>query len=530
MVGKTSSSFEAVSELRDYIPYFQPQFNYETGVVIGAEVLARHINPDGSIDGPESFIASFEQSGFIYEMDKQIWDISCRNLSKWKAAGCPIESLSVNVSRKDLYHEDMPDYLKGLLAKYGLSKRSLHLEITETAFSEDSEQLIKVLEGLRSDGFVIEMDDFGSGYSSLCFLKDLPVDVLKMDSAFISSTDKSHRRGRIVTSIIQMAYAIDMQVIAEGVENKSQADFLKSVGCLKMQGFYFGHAMDADQFGDFLFNEAKYPDNNAKKEIGVSGSLDFFDIDSQATLVFNSYVGGAAILSRGTNGKVAAIRINDKFFQLIGVGRKAYAVRQYDLAAGLSEETRQAFIEALDKTVASGDEASCITCSKDIDGRGREFWSYNKIRFLASRNDCQIFYLSLEDVTEKIKLEDSNKQLIRTIEERDDIFMHAAEQVNMFFWKYDIAAKAIFPCFRCQMILGLPTRLDNYPESAIEMCIFPEGERYRQIIKKVDAGEDIDEIMLLTSEKLPFRVRYTVMKDDDGKPTVAYATAIPVVS
>ena len=80
------------------------------------------------------------------------------------------------------------------------------------------------------------------------------------------------------------------------------------------------------------------------------------------------------------------------------------------------------------------------------------------------------------------------------------------------------------------MILGLPTRLDNYPESAIEMCIFPEGERYRQIIKKVDAGEDIDEIMLLTSEKLPFRVRYTVMKDDDGKPTVAYATAIPVVS
>ena len=530
MIGKTLSSFDAVSELHDFIPYFQPQFNYETGVVIGAEVLARHLNPDGSIDGPESFIASFEQSGFIYEMDKHIWEQSCRNLSRWKAAGCPIESISVNVSRKDLYHDDMPEYLKGLIAKYGISRKSLHLEITETAFSEDSEQLIRVLEGLRSDGFVIEMDDFGSGYSSLCFLKDLPVDVLKMDSAFITSTDKSHRRGRIVTSIIQMAYAIDMQVIAEGVENKSQADFLKSVGCLKMQGFYFGQPMDADRFGDFLLNEAKYPYNKEENEKGVPGSLDFFDIDSQATLVFNSYVGGAAILSRGLNGKVSAIRMNDKFFQLIGVGRKAYSVRQYDLAAGLSEETRQSFLEALDKTVSSGDESSCITCSKDIDGRGREFWSYNKIRFLASRNGCQIFYISFEDVTEKVKLEDSNKQLLQTIQERDDVFMHAAEQVNMFFWKYDIRAKAIFPCFRCQMILGLPSRLDNYPESAIEMCIFPEGERYRQIIKKVDAGEDIDEIMLLTSEKLPFRVRYTVEKDEDGKPTVAYATAIPVVS
>lgn len=530
MIEKTSSSFGADYKLHEYIPYFQPQFNYETGVVIGAEVLARHVNPDGSIDGPNSFISLFEQNGFIYEMDKRIWEISCKNLSKWKAMGCPIESLSVNVSRKDLYHEDMPDYLKGLVAKYGISKKSLHLEITETAFSEDSDQLIKVLEGLRSDGFVIEMDDFGSGYSSLCFLKDLPVDILKMDSAFITSTDKSHRRGRIVTSIIQMAYAIDMQVIAEGVENKRQAEFLKSVGCLKMQGFYFGQPMDADRFADFLCNEAKYPENKEAKEIGVSGSLDFFDIDSQATLVFNSYVGGAAILSRGSNGKVAAIRINDKFFQLIGVGRKSYSSRQYDLVAGLSEETRQSFMDALDSTVSSGDEASCITCSKDIDGRGRDFWSYNKVRYLASKNDCQIFYLSLENVTEKVKLEDSNKQLIQTIEERDSIFMHAAEQVNMFFWKYDIRAKAIFPCFRCQMILGLPTRLDNYPESAIEMCIFPEGERYRQIIKKVDAGQDIDEIMLLTNEKLPFRVRYTVEKDENCKPTVAYATAIPVVS
>ena len=517
------------SELNSFVPYFQPQFNYETGEMIGAEVIVRRILPDGSVQGPAAFIDEFEKSGFIYEMDKHIWEQTCIRLSKWIAEGYPIRHLSVNVSRKDFDHDDMTRFLRDLLQKYGLSGENLHLEVTETAFSGNSDRIIKVLEGLRSEGFVIEMDDFGSGYSSLCLLKDMPVDVLKMDSDFLSSTDKSHRGGRIITSIIQMAHAIDMQVIAEGVETRNQADFLKSVGCMRMQGYYFACPMDEESF-EQLLKGAEVAETVRVQEKEIAGSLDFFDIESQATLIFNSYVGGAVILSRGSNGKVAAIRINDKFFEVIGVTREVYSGRQYDLAAGLSEKTAKDFIEALDKTVSSGDEASCFTCSKDIDGNGREFWSYNKIRFLARKHECQLFYMSIEDITDKVRLLESNKQLMKSIKERDDIFMHAAEQVNMFFWKYDIAAKAIFPCFRCQMVLGTPERMDNYPESAIEMCIFPEGERYRQIMKKVDAGQDIDEIMLLTSEKLPFRVRYTVVKNEEGKPAYAYATAIPIGS
>ena len=520
---------KSFSELKSFVPFFQPQFNYETGEMIGAEVLVRRIMPDGSVQGPGAFIEEFERSGFIYEMDKHIWEHACICLSKWIGKGYPIRRLSVNVSRMDFKHEDMTQYLCELLSKYGLSSENLHLEVTETAFSGESGRIIRVLEGLRAKGFVIEMDDFGSGYSSLCLLKDMPVDVLKMDSGFLSSSDRSHRGGRIITSIIQMAHAIDMQVIAEGVETKSQADFLKSVGCLRMQGYFFTCPMDEESF-EQLLKSTGISESEKVQEKEIAGSLDFFDIDSQATLIFNSYVGGAAILSRGTNGKVAAIRINDKFFEVIGVGRDGYSSRQYDLAGGLSEKTAKAFIEALDKTVSSGDEASCITCSKNIDGNEREFWSYNKIRFLARKRECQLFYMSIEDITDKVKLLESNKQLMKSIKERDDVFMHAAEQVNMFFWKYDIEAKAIFPCFRCQMVLGVPERMDNYPESAIEMCIFPEGKRYRQIMKKVDAGQDIDEIMLLTSEKLPFRVRYTVEKDENGKPACAYATAIPIGS
>lgn len=527
---KTNPSLAPGYDLRCFVPYFQPQFNYETGKLIGAEVLARHLKSDGSIEGPSTFIPAFEQSGFIYEMDKHIWNEACRHLSGWIKDGYPIRCISVNVSRVDLYHDDMVDYLEDVLQKYGLERSNLHLEITETAFSENPQQLVQILEILRSEGFTIEMDDFGSGYSSLCSLKDLPVEILKMDSGFLSSTDRSHRGGRIITSIIQMAHAIDLQVIAEGVETKSQADFLKSVGCLKLQGYYFARPMDADSFGALLKKEGEKPDRSSEEEREVPDVIDFFDIDSQSTLVFNSYVGGAAILSRGSNGKVSAIRINDKFFEIAGIDREKYSKRQYDITSGMTESSATAFIEALDRAARSGEEASCTTCSKDIDGSGREFWCSCRVRFLARQRECQLFYLSIEDITEKTRLMENNRQLLRAIEEREDIFMHAAEQVNMFFWKYDIAAKTIYPCFRCQMVLGLPERLNNYPESAIEMCVFPEGDRYREVMRKVDSGQDIDEIMLLTSEKLPFRVRYTVEKDKDGKPTVAYATAIPVVS
>ncbi|MBP5553059.1 MAG: EAL domain-containing protein [Spirochaetales bacterium] len=529
-MSRIRSSIDSSPELQSFVPFFQPQYDYETGKIIGAEVLARHIRRDGEIEGPSAFIQTFEKNGFIYEMDRHIWDQACMHLSRWKQSDYPIGCLSVNVSRLDLYHDDMADYLKGLFDKYGLERDSIHLEITETAFSENPEQLIRVLEMLRTEGFIIEMDDFGSGYSSLCLLKDMPVEVLKMDSGFLSATDRSHRSGSIITSIIQMAHAIDMHVIAEGVETKSQADFLKSVGCLKMQGYYFCRPMDAVTLEALLEKEAGQPYGGEEKEREVPNVIDFFDIDSQSTLVFNSYVGGAAILSRGSNGKVAAIRINDKFFEIIGVGREDYAKRQYDLVSGMTEETASDFIRALDNSARSGEETSCMTCCPDIDGTGREFWGYNKIRFLARKRECRLFYLSIEDVTDKVRLLESNRQLMKSIEDREDIFMHAAEQVNMFFWKYNIAEKAIYPCFRCQMVLGLPQRLNNYPESAIEMCIFPEGDRYREVMSKVDSGEDIDEIMLLTSERLPFRVRYTVERDSEGNPTVAYATAIPVVS
>ncbi len=510
-----------------FVPFFQPQFNYTTGAITGFEALARWAKPDGSIGAPFEFIPYFEENDLIYDLDKCIWEKTCIQLSEWKAKGYEIPSISVNVSRRDLYHEDLADNLCSFVNDNGLKVTDLHLEVTESAYTEDTDQFLKALGDLKSRGFIIEMDDFGKGYSSLCALKDMPIDVLKLDGDFLSIKDTSSRCGKIITAVVNMAHSIDMPVIAEGVETKEEADFLKTIGCRFMQGYLFSKPLSAQKLEDTFFADGKgFEINNFKGSLRCDG-MDFFDLDSQNTLIFNSYVGGAAIITRSHNGKVSADRLNDMYLKLVGLSREEYADRRQDLLAGLDPASATAFSNALDDAIATGDETSCTTLSPDIDGKGREFWSHNRLRLIAQKVGLDVFYLSIEDITESVRLTRRNQNLLKAIEEREDIFMNAAEQVDMYFWKYNIKNKDMYPCSRCQKNLDLPKLVRNYPYPAIEMCIFPEGDKYMEIMERVDRGEDIDEIMPLTRQRVLYRVRYTVKRDADGNPSVAYATALP---
>ena len=510
-----------------FVPFFQPQFNYVTGALTGIEALARWVKQDGTVDYPKEFISYFEDNGLIYDLDKCIWEKTCIQLANWRSKGYAIPSVSVNVSRRDLYNDELPGFLCSILDKYGLDVTSLHLEVTESAYTENTTQFLKALELLKAHGFIMEMDDFGSGYSSLCALKDMPVDVIKLDGDFLSKDDSSSRCGKIITAVVYMAHSIDMPVIAEGVETKEEADFLKTVGCRFMQGYYFSKPVSAKDFEETFLSKVGFEMNDFH-DAERHDRIDFFDLNSQNTLIFNSFVGGAAIITRGQNGKVRAVRLNDMFLKLVGLSREEWACRDQNLLEWFDGPSAALFSNALDSAIVTGEEASCITFSPDVDGRGREFWSHNRLRLIAQKVGLDVFYLNIEDITERVRLSRRNQNLLKAIEEREDIFMNAAEQVNMFFWKYDIKTKDMYPCSRCQKYLDLPKLVRNYPKPAIDMCIFPEGEHYIDIMKRVDNGEDIDEVMPLTSERVPFRVRYTVRRDADGNPSVAYATALPI--
>lgn len=245
---KIINAMEMAIQNKEFTLYLQPKYNIEKGTIIGAEALVRWISLENGFISPGDFIPVFENNGFVYEVDKFIWEESCRYLRKWLDEGREVHPISVNVSRIDLYDPKLVQHLVDLREKYQLPSQYLELEITESAYTEDPEQIITITRQLREAGFVILMDDFGTGYSSLNMLKDIQIDVLKLDMGFLKSSDYSAKGGNILTAILKMAESLKMQTIAEGVETKEQVEFLKSIGCKYVQGFYYSKPLPVEDF------------------------------------------------------------------------------------------------------------------------------------------------------------------------------------------------------------------------------------------------------------------------------------------
>ncbi|MDD2217021.1 MAG: EAL domain-containing protein [Eubacteriales bacterium] len=233
---------------------FQPQYDYHSGNIIGAEALVRWNHPVFGRILPNDFIPVLEKNGLIGKLDLFVWEEACKLIRHMlnNSDKLPMISIAVNVSRLDICMHALKDELLNILEKYSLSPSMLHLEITEGAYIENSDLLIEVVEELRDCGFNIHMDDFGTGFSSLNILKDVPVNVLKLDMKFLSAEKNPERGGNILSSIVGMANHIGLSVIAEGVETRKQADYLKSLGCRYMQGYYFAKPMSVDKFKEYL--------------------------------------------------------------------------------------------------------------------------------------------------------------------------------------------------------------------------------------------------------------------------------------
>ena len=228
--------------------WYQPQVNFETGKIIGAEALCRWNHSRLGWISPAEFIPLLEESDLIYELDSFVWESVCRDLQRWNGQGMH-RSVSVNLSRCDIREDrNIPEQFAALIRTYGLTSDQLRIEITETAFVENSDLVIQTTVRLRELGFQVEMDDFGSGYSSLHMLKEVPVDRIKLDLHFLAAGGNPEKGQVIVSYIIQMIRSLGLSVIAEGVENISQATFLQSHGCAEMQGFYFHKPMPVDEY------------------------------------------------------------------------------------------------------------------------------------------------------------------------------------------------------------------------------------------------------------------------------------------
>lgn len=228
------------------VPYLQPMVD-ASGDVVGAEVLVRWNHPEKGLLSPARFIPFFEQNGRIVQLDMHMWECACRILANWQKAGIGL-FVSANISPKDFYFIDVPETIYSLVTKYGIDPSKLRLEITENVMMGDIENRLRTIKGLQSMGFLVEMDDFGSGYSSLNMLKDMPVDVLKIDMMFLQKTHDKERARAILQTIINLSDMLGMPSITEGVETEEQVTMLVAMGCRLFQGYYFSRPMPLDQF------------------------------------------------------------------------------------------------------------------------------------------------------------------------------------------------------------------------------------------------------------------------------------------
>ena len=242
--------FPAAIEGKQFSVYFQPKYDIrpEQPVLSGAESLVRWIHPDLGVISPGIFIPLFESNGLIRKLDQYVWKETARQVSEWKKKYGRTVPVSVNVSRIDMLDPDLVETLCTLVQSNGLQFSDLHLEITESAYTEDAQQIISTVNTLRDKGFVIEMDDFGSGYSSLNMISNLPIDVLKLDMMFIRSVFRENGDLRILKVIIDIASILSVPMIAEGVETEEQLNELRKMGCDMVQGYYFSPPRPAGEF------------------------------------------------------------------------------------------------------------------------------------------------------------------------------------------------------------------------------------------------------------------------------------------
>ena len=260
--------FAQAIEDRQFVVHYQPKFDIQSSkpMLSSSEALIRWKHPELGMISPGVFIPLFEDNGLIQTLDHYVWEEAARQIREWKDTVGWSVPVSVNVSRVDLYDTGMVDMLQGILERYDLNPGDLHLEITESAYAEDSKQIIEMVKRLRSMGFHIEMDDFGTGYSSLNMLATLPIDALKLDMRFVRTAfaQEGDNDTHMIKVVIDIAFHLSVPVIAEGVETEEQLNALRDLGCDTVQGYYFSEPVRAEKFERFL-EEGKVAEQEAQE-------------------------------------------------------------------------------------------------------------------------------------------------------------------------------------------------------------------------------------------------------------------------
>ncbi len=410
--------------------FVQPQCDISTGKIVGGESLVRWMHKEKGMIPPGKFIPVLERNGFIANLDRQVWRKVCQWLREWLDKGHHPVPISINVSRIDIFSMDVAEYLSELIDTYNLPKRLLKVEITESAYAENNDQIIRTVKQLRDADFLVMMDDFGSGYSSLNMLNSLAIDVLKIDMRFLDISEEEEEKGiGILESVVNMARQIQMPIIVEGVETKKQESFLLKMGCRYSQGYYYYKPMSIKDFEELISDEKKLDMNGIWwKQVESLRLREFLDRNLFTDTMLNNILGAAAFYDMFEN-KIEITRVNEQYNKLAGINNleeNSYNKRfwnhvQHDDQAILFSMFSQAY-----ENPSMGSNGYLHYVRSD----GEVLWIYFRVYFLREKDGHKLFYGSLTDMTSFQKKKSEEIKVDVEVEEFTEI---QRDQIEKFY-------------------------------------------------------------------------------------------------
>lgn len=464
--------------------FLQPKCNIRTGKIVGAEALARWRHPERGIVAPGEFIPLIERNGLVRSLDLRVWEKTAAWIRGLIDEGVQPVPVSVNVSRADIYLVDVAAELHALVERYGIDPSLIEVEITESAYSERPDRIVAAFDALAERGFTVLMDDFGSGYSSLNMLKDINVDVLKIDMRFL---DRDDRRSKdIMESVIRMARWLDLPVIAEGVETREQVNFLLDVGCSYAQGYYYARPMEAAAFEALLTDGSKVQHEQCALQDARRPILDFRDLLHENTIsdrMLSSIIGSVALYSYA-DGDLRLIRGNEAYRRLIAtLGEGVNGAEEGgSLFPFVHDEDRDALVAAAEETVRSCPDDGVEVVVRRMGTNGCH-WHKMRLFHLNTTNGSATVYGSVTDVTERMEY----MEALRKSEQRFEMTLEASGTV---VFELDIPTRTARYSEFLQQAFGLAETVANAPEGFIEQGTVAEEsiEDFRAIYRDLYAG------------------------------------------
>ena len=381
-----------------FVLYLQPKYELKTNTMAGAEVLVRWMNPDKGLVSPGEFIPIFERNGFIMQLDFYVWDKTCQLLHKWMMEGKNVMPVSVNISRVSMYHPKLVEVICDLVKKYDIPPELLQLELTESAYTSNPATIKNMMESLQQKGFCILMDDFGSGYSSLNVLKDIAVDVLKIDMKFLSSSNAQGRSENILAAVVRMAKWLNMPVVAEGVEKKEQISFLRSIGCEYVQGYYFARPMPVEDFENLAFSGENH--FIEQQTVTNENGDNLWNSTSQMEILFANMLQAVAVYEYQES-VIDIIRVNNAYYELFGYNDINQS--QYNLKNSMNEENWNQLLRAFEEVVRTEDVTECEI--ERWSETGRKIWISVKLKYVSRVGEKHVIFGCVNDITSQKEIE-----------------------------------------------------------------------------------------------------------------------------